>query len=233
MTETTTGQIVSKGHPQRFTTTVRSLHQFSPSGYQLTLERHHLQFEPGHLVTIHGEHVFEDRSYNISSGIHDENLDVLFREIPEGLMTQRLVQLRAGDEIDISGPYGEFVLRDPLRPCIFVGTGTGISPCRSFVRSHPELNALIAHGVRGPEDLFYRDEFSAYEYHPCLSLQERSGFHGRVTDWFRDFIPPSSADYYLCGSQEMIYDMLDWFKEKNIEQRHIITEPYYYKPTYE
>lgn len=215
--------------PRRSTVRVIGLRNLSTSGYELTLEREGLTFAAGQLVTLHARNLLDDRSYTIASGERDETLQVLFRLIPGGRLTPVLAALKPGDLVDISGPYGEFVLRDPARPMYFVATGTGIAPCRAYVRSRQNLKLTVVHGVRHAEDLFYREEFLAYGYQPCVSGEPAAAFHGRVTDYFRQNDIEANAHFYLCGANEMFYEMRDVLEERGVPPASIFTEAYYYR----
>lgn len=203
--------------------------QLSPTAFELTLERDELTFRAGQLITIHGRDVTEDRQYSIASGEPDDTLQILYRLIPAGVLTPRLVELKIGNIIEISGPYGEFVLRDRSRPIVFIATGTGIAPCRSFVRSYPDLDLTVLHGVRTVDDLFYREEFSRYAYYPCVSADDRAPFRGRVTDFSRGYRFPHGAHYYLCGANEMFYEMREILLARGVPPEAIFTEAYYYR----
>jgi ferredoxin-NADP reductase len=215
--------------PRRFRTRVIELRRLSESGYELTFERRGLAFEAGRLITVHGREPTEDRSYTIASGERDEHLQILFRHIPAGKLTPQLVRLQPGDEIEISGPYGEFVIRDPLQPIVFVATGTGVAPCRAYVRTHPDLRLTLVHGVRVAQDLFYREEFARFAYHPCVTREEGVGFHGRVTQFLEDFPLDPSNHFHLCGANEMIFDLHVLLKKRGVAEDRIFTEAYYYR----
>lgn len=214
---------------RRYTSTVVAHRALAPSAYELVLTRDGLTFVPGMLVTLHGEDALEDRDYTICSGIHDPHLHVLYRYIPTGRLTSQLVRLTPGDTIDVTGPYGQFVMREPTRASVFIATGTGIAPCRSFVRSHADLDLTILQGSRTREDLFYAEEFEPHAYFPCVSREPHAGFQGRVTDRLRDLQLLPDAHYYLCGAYEMIHDVITLLKERDIEPGRIFTEAYYYR----
>jgi NAD(P)H-flavin reductase len=203
--------------------------RLSPTAYELTLSRDGLEFRAGQLLIIHGRSVVEDRAYTIAGGEQDDELRVLYRLIPTGVLTPQLATKSVGDFLEISGPCGEFVLRDRSRPIVFIATGTGIAPCRAYLRTHPDLNITILHGVRVAEDLFYREEFLGRPYYPCLSADTRLGFHGRVTEFSRTFAFPANAHYYLCGANEMFYDMRDVLFARGVSPDAIFTEAYYYR----
>lgn len=200
----------------------------SPTAYEMTISREGTPFGAGQLITLHGRELYEDRNYTIASGEHDDFLQVLYRVIPSGVLTPQLVKMPVGADIAVSAPCGEFVLRDRNRPIVFIATGTGIAPCRAYSRTHPDLNLTVLHGVRTMEDLFYRDEFARRPYHPCLSADDRLGLKGRVTDFSKNFTFPEGAHFYLCGANEMFYEMRDILRDKGVPQSDIFTEAYYY-----
>jgi len=210
---------------------VVALNRLSSSGYELILERSGINFKPGQLINLHGRNHLEDRSYTVCSGDRDEFLTVLFRYIPCGILTPQLIVLKPGDPISISGPYGEFVVRDPARKILFFATGTGVAPCRSYARSYPGLDYTLIHGVRKAEDLFYRAEFSAGEYMPCISGEAAPAgmYSGRVTDAAQSRAWPADAHYYLCGANEMIYEMQEFLEASGVPRTSIFTEAYYYR----
>lgn len=214
---------------RRWTARILRHRQVSPTAFELTLAREGLEFRAGQLLTIHGRNVTEDRNYTIASGEHDEHLNVLYRLIPTGVLTPQLAARAEGDTLEISAPCGEFVLRDRTRPIVFIATGTGIAPCRAYLRTYPGLNLTILHGVRTAEDLFYREEFADRPYFPCLSADDRIGFRCRVTEFSRTFDFPSDAHFYLCGANEMFYEMRDLLTARGIRPDALFTEAYYYR----
>jgi ferredoxin--NADP+ reductase/benzoate/toluate 1,2-dioxygenase reductase subunit len=207
-------------------TTVLASRALSETGFALTLDRHDIHFRAGMLLTIHSPDPTEDRDYTIASGEQDPHLQILYRYIPTGRLTSRLVQLQPGHPVRLSAPYGRFTLQDPHRPIVFVATGTGIAPARSYLRSHPTLDLTILHGARNPEDLFYATEFAHCQYHPCLSRHPDSPQH--VTTLLESLPLPPDAHFYLCGAYEMIFDATQILTSRGIPPTHIFTEAYYY-----
>ena len=212
---------------------VRVIHnrEVSPTARELRLERGGMDFKAGELVSLHGAGKFDSRDYSIASGVGDDWIDVLYRLVPHGVLTPQLLRLRAGDTASIHGPYGVFTVRDPSRPLVFIATGTGIAPCRSFARSHPGLRLHVLHGVAEPGDLFYRDELErlAERYLPCCSRVEHEGFQGRVPLRLEGLDLPAGAHFYLCGANEMIYEVTDLLEERGVDRADIFHEPYYYR----
>jgi len=208
---------------------VVGLRKLSSTCYELTFERCGLDFAAGRLLTLHGPESTDDRSYTIASGEHDEHLQIIFRHIPAGRLTPRLAALKPGDELFFSGPFGEFTVRDPKAPLVFVATGTGVAPCRVYLRTFEGLNLTLIHGVRVAEDLLYRDIFAKARYFPCVTREEGTGFHGRVTEFLKTFELPAGAHYHLCGANEMIFDTQVLLKNRGVDLANVHTEAYYYR----
>jgi len=201
----------------------------SPTARELTLSRDGLSFQAGQLLNVHGQDPLDERNYTIASGERDDTLQILYRLLPAGRLTPQLAALKVGDDLEVSGPCGEFVLRDRARPIVFIATGTGIAPCRAYARTHPDLDLTILHGVRSAADLFYRDEFAGRPYHPCLTAESGTGFQGRVTELARRIAFAPESHFYLCGANEMFYDMRDVLRERGFAPQVIFTEAYYYR----
>ena len=196
--------------------------------YELVLERKGLPFEPGQLVTIHGsDDPTLDREYSICSPPQEDGaLHLLYRAIPNGRLTVQLQALQPGDVLDVTGPHGMFTLRDPVRPIVFVATGTGLAPCLSFLRSYPDLDLTVLHGVRDEEDLYYREEFGEVRYFPCVS--RGSGTPRRVTDRVQAEAWSPECHFYLCGAYEMIVDVQAILAEQGFDATAVFHEAYYY-----
>ena len=81
-------------------------------------------------------------------------------------MSNFLCNMNPGDEIACQGPFGDFILRPPMRDTIFVSTGTGIAPIRSMLHwlladetRHQGKELSLVFGNRTEKDIYYHDEF--------------------------------------------------------------------------
>lgn len=197
--------------------------------FELTFERPDFAFRAGDEIQIHGPDSSADRPYSLLNGEGDTHLQILYRLIPDGLLTPLLSQLQAGDRLSFSGPFGNFRLKHLDRPVIFVATGTGIAPAVSFARTHPDLEIHLLHGVRRQQDLCYAEWFAPGRYYPCVSREMVPGlFHGRVTERFPTLSIPDDADFFLCGANDMIVAMAALLKEMGIADARISGEAYYW-----
>ena len=217
------------GAPVRHSSRVLANEPVSPTSFLMSLDRCGLAFRAGHEILLHGRDHTEDRQYSIASGEGDGPIQILYRVIPEGVMTPRLAAMKPGDAIEFTGPFGSFLIRDFLAPIVFVATGTGIAPAVSFARSFPELDITVVHGVRSEADLFGRELFAGRPYHPCISGEAgTSFFKGRVTDFLPAFALPEDALVYLCGSNAMILAVRKQMKQRGLADSRIVSEAYYF-----
>ena len=85
---------------------------------------------------------------------------------PPGKMSSYIFNLKPGDEVTISGPYGEFFAKDTDSEMCFIGGGAGMAPMRShifdlFRRVHTKRKVTFWYGARSLRETFYVDEFDA------------------------------------------------------------------------
>jgi len=215
--------------PQRHQSTILTNVRLSSSIWEMTLDRAGMRFQAGHEVLVHGRDHTEDRQYSIASGEQDESLRILYRVIPEGIMSPRLAAMQPGDSLSFTGPFGSFLIRDFLAPMVFVATGTGIAPAVSFVTSHPGLPMTLLHGVRVAEDLVYRSLFDPATYHPCISRENLpDAHHGRVTSLLPSMHVDPETHFYLCGANDMILETRRLLKQRGFPDNQIFSEAYYF-----
>jgi len=138
------------------------------------------------------------RAYSIASPPDGSNKFALcLNRVQDGFMSNFLCDMKEGDEISCQGPFGDFILRPPMRDTIFIATGTGIAPFRSMLHwllapveepspspSFPDANKArhqgkqlyLLFGNRTEKDIYYHDEFlhlaeahPNFDYLPTLS----------------------------------------------------------------
>src|SRR5437667_4598012 len=107
------------------------------------------------------------RAYSIASPPGDDNRFALcLNRVQDGFMSNFLCDMKEGEEIRCQGPFGDFILRPPLRDTIFIATGTGIAPFRSMLHwlltdqlRHQGKQFWLVLGSRHERDIYYPDEF--------------------------------------------------------------------------
>tara|TARA_B110000116_G_scaffold78207_1_gene67830 strand:+ start:3385 stop:4614 length:1230 start_codon:yes stop_codon:yes gene_type:complete len=157
----------------------------------------------------------------------------LWNDVPPGIASSYIYSLKPGDPVSISGPYGEFFIKDTDREMVYIGGGAGMAPMRShlfhlFHTLKTGRKVSFWYGARSLKEMFYDDEFknianefSNFSYHVALSepfpednWTGPTGFIHQVThdNYLSDHTDPTEIEYYMCGPPPMIKaaeDMLD------------------------
>ena len=152
--------------------------------------------------------------------------------LPPGIATCWLWSLIEGDEIWLTGPYGEFFIKDTDRPCIFIGGGAGMAPMKSMIlelfEKKTKRDVKYYYGARAKKDLFYVDLFEKlakenpnFEFITALSEPDpkddwdgHTGFiHLIVEKTLKEFV---GKEYYLCGPPLMVDAVIKMLHEKGV-----------------
>ena len=209
---------------------VISVRNLTDSVFVIRFERLNFQFQTGQFVILKIPGSAEKREYSVYSGENDDFLEVLVREIEGGKVSGRLKKLKPGAEIEVEGPFGFFKFNPEKfasQKFLFVATGTGISPFHSFVRTFPELDYQLVHGVRLKEEAYEHIDYQNERVTLCLSGEETGDFNGRVTDYLFTQKIERETNCFLCGNSEMIYEVFDILTGKGIPVSNIYSEVYF------
>ncbi len=206
------------------------------------------RFEPGQYVSLHS---IEDgaervRHYSIASPPRPDSRIELCLTRPEDMPEiPGTSPLAPGDVLRLSGPHGTFRLRRPVdRDCLFVATGTGLSPLRPMLHqaldagpaegTHPLVSLL--HGARARDDLLFRSEFEAlatsrarFRYFPTLSRPraEWTGLSGHVQAHLDRVLGGSTdVDVYVCGNRAMITAVVSELAVRGVHADRVHYERY-------
>jgi propane monooxygenase reductase component len=190
---------------------------------RLVLAGDPLTFKPGQYVDIAIPGSDEVRSFSMANLPGDGRLEFMIKLYPGGKFSGLLADggLQAGDELEVTGPFGVFTLREKSdRPLVFIGGGAGMAPILSLLRAMAEKGnsrrAVYYYGARGPKDLFHTQELTELEqrlpdfrFVPALSEcpEEESwdGERGLITDVVHRLEEElGEIDAYLCGPPPMV-----------------------------
>jgi len=195
----------------------------------LTLEKKDMNFEPGQYIHLAAGQKQDRREYSIYSSPYDPILEVLIKRQSSGDVSPRLCDCSVGDKLEMEGPGGNFTLskEDREKPVIMMATGSGISPFASLVRSYPDLDYSIIHGLQTPAGL---DEFRFLErdrYTQCTSRSLSGDYHGRVTGYLSQSEIPANGIFMLCGNSDMIYEAMGILQSRGVGPSEIRGEIYF------
>jgi len=167
--------------------------------------------------------------------------------VPPGQMSSYIFDLKPGDEVEISGPYGEFYARETDNEMCFIGGGAGMAPMRShifdqFRRLHTDRKVTFWYGARSLREAFYVEDFDSiaaenpnFEWHLALSepLPEdhwtgHTGFIHQVLydNYLKDHPEPEEIEYYLCGPPLMIAACKKMLEELGVEPENVMFDDF-------
>lgn len=209
---------------------VVSVRHLNESTYVLRFSRNGMVFSPGQHLVLGLPGSKEMREYSIYSGIHEDYLEVLIKEVDEGTVSRQLKNIKHGDEIQVQGPRGFFLARaeeSVSEKLLFISSGTGLAPFHSFVKSFPDADYSIIHGVRNIGEAYELDDYKREEFTICTSRGTKGDFPGRLTAYLLQAELDPESRIYLCGNSNMIYDAMDILRARGISQKQIFTEVYF------
>ena len=219
----------SSFHVELMEETLTRHDEIAPGVFVIGFRRTH-DFLPGQAIKLGIDDEHPPRIYSACSGAADDELCVLFNIKQDGFLTPRLAELKTGDTVYASEPYGTFLGTD--EPAWWIATGTGIAPFHSMLRSGMGRNKVLVHGVRHLNQFYFSDEFAAAlggNYHRCCSAESAPEvFAGRVTDFLAGQEElPKDRKYYVCGQATMAVETRDLLIAKGIPFGNIVTEIYF------
>ena len=154
-------------------------------------------------------------------------------ELPPGKMSSYIFNLKEGDKVTISGPYGEFFIKESDAEMVYIGGGAGMAPLRShifelFKNLRTGRKVTYWYGGRSMRELFYVDHFRAIEkefpnFQFNIALSEPlpednwTGYQGFIhqillENYLGKHAAPEDIEYYICGPPMMnsaVFKMLD------------------------
>lgn len=146
-------------------------------------------------------------------------------DFPPGISSSFIFNLKPGDKVTVSGPYGEFFIKDTDREMVYIGGGAGMAPMRShlfhlFHTLKTKRKVSFFYGARSLREMFYDEDFKAiaeefpnFNYYVALSdpLPEDNwtgptGFIHQVAEneYLGKHEAPEDIEYYMCGPPMMI-----------------------------
>jgi len=210
-------------------TSVLGQEEIAPGVFYIRLARTG-DFIPGQLLALSKEAGGDLRYYSLASGLDDDFWGILYDRVAEGRLTPVLSEMTPGDVLYVSEPFGDFLPRKSSM--VWIGTGTGIAPYYSMLRSGLAGDSVIMiHGARKREDFYFYDSFRnslGDRYIPCSSQSEEPGFYpGRLSRYLNEEFSFPDSTFYLCGSSSMVVDIRDILVARGVDYNRIISEIYF------
>ena len=168
-------------------------------------------------------------------------------DVPPGQMSSFIFNLKPGDKVIISGPYGEFFAKKTEAEMVFVGGGAGMAPMRSHIfdqlkRLDAKRKISFWYGARSKRESFYDDEFDKlaedhdnFEWHLALSEPQpednwegKTGFIHQVLydSYLKDHPAPEDCEYYMCGPPMMNNAVIQMLENLGVEHENILLDDF-------
>jgi Na+-transporting NADH:ubiquinone oxidoreductase subunit F len=199
----------------------------------------------------------EDRAFSMANYPDEKGIIMLnvriasppprMPDVPPGIMSSYIFSLKPGDEVIISGPYGEFFAKDTENEMIFVGGGAGMAPMRShifdqFLRLKSTRKATYWYGARSAREAFYQDhfdkiqnEFPNFKWYLAMSEPQPednwtglTGFIHQVLydNYLKDHPAPEDIEYYLCGPPLMLKACREMLDDLGVEPENVMLDDF-------
>jgi Na+-transporting NADH:ubiquinone oxidoreductase subunit F len=171
----------------------------------------------------------------------------LMGKVPTGVMSSYIFDLKAGDKVMVSGPYGEFLARETDNEMVFIGGGAGMAPMRSHIfdqlrRLDSKRRISFWYGARSLREAFYVEEFDElaqqhenFSWHLALSdpLPEDNwtgpvGFIHTVLHehYLKNHAAPEDCEYYLCGPPMMNAAVNRLLEDLGVEKENVLFDDF-------
>ncbi len=205
--------------------------RLSNSTFMLTVERPDIEIKAGQCFNIGTNEAGVNREYSMYSDANADFVQFLIKEVEFGVVSPRIARLTVGDEVELEGPYGEFCIENAIdrgdKAFTFIGTGTGIAPFRSFVKSFPTIDYKVIHGIRSEEERYHYDEYRDGTYTACLSRPTSGATPERVTNFITKKPINDGSTVFICGNRKMISEVFDICREQGISGDRLFTEVFF------
>jgi Na+-transporting NADH:ubiquinone oxidoreductase subunit F len=168
-------------------------------------------------------------------------------DIPPGQMSSYIFDLKPGDKVTISGPFGEFFAKDTDKEMVFIGGGAGMAPMRSHIfdqlrRINSDRKMTFWYGARSLREMFYTEDFDElqaendnFKWHVALSdpLPEDNweGYTGFIhnvlyENYLKDHPAPEDCEYYMCGPPMMNAAVINMLEDLGVERENILLDDF-------
>jgi Na+-transporting NADH:ubiquinone oxidoreductase subunit F len=167
--------------------------------------------------------------------------------VPPGKMSSFIFNLKKGDKVTISGPFGEFFARETDNEMVFIGGGAGMAPMRSHIfdqlrRLKSKRKMTFWYGARSKREMFYVNDFDTlaaenenFTWHCALSdpLPEDNwtGYTGFIhnvlyENYLKNHPAPEDCEFYMCGPPMMNAAVIQMLLDLGVERENIMLDDF-------
>ncbi|MBA5866659.1 MAG: hypothetical protein GDA67_08215 [Nitrospira sp. CR1.3] len=225
---------------------VLSVTDLTPNVRQLVVlpKERHVLFHPGQWVSLKlpvGPKPPLNRAYSMAAPVTASGeLTLVFDRVVGGLGSGYLFQVKAGDEIQLSGPYGNFTLPAPLdRELLCIARFTGMVPIRCILKElyaqRQTGSVLLIAVAPGEDDLLFHQELltlavthPGFRYLPLVAAAGEQQAVDLTLSMLRPLVDnaPHKMIPMLCGTKGFVRPLRGYFVEAGYDRKEIKTETY-------
>ncbi|MCV2889098.1 NADH:ubiquinone reductase (Na(+)-transporting) subunit F [Ruegeria aquimaris] len=203
-------------------------------------------------VTVPIERAYSMANYPEERGIIMLNVRVASpppgsEGIPAGQMSSYIFNLKPGDKVTISGPFGEFFARDTDKEMVFIGGGAGMAPMRSHIfdqlkRLKSKRKITFWYGARSRKEMFFVEDFDQlaaenenFEWHVALSDPQPgddwTGYTGFIhnvlfEEYLKNHPAPEDCEFYMCGPPIMNQSVIKMLVDLGVDREDIMLDDF-------
>ncbi len=154
----------------------------------------------------------------------DRNTGSWMAGVKPGIGSSYIFNLKPGDKVQMSGPYGDFHILDTKREMLYIGGGAGMAPLRAhllhlFKTLKSDRKVSYWYGARSKSEIFYEEdfreiekEFPNFKFNIALSEPRPednwTGYVGFIhqvilDNYLNEHEAPEDIEYYMCGPGPM------------------------------
>lgn len=202
-----------------------------------------LSFMAGQYVHLGIPGTEAQRSYSFANPPRvTDRLEFYIKVLEAGAMSEYVAgRAKPGDTMPITGPFGRFYLRPPVRPILMIAGGTGLAPMLSMLDHMLDADLTgqsvhLLYGANAPAELFSLDTLAAYaergislttELCTVDGAADWDGPTGHVTSLLRpELVNGGDCDAYLCGPPPMIDAGTEWLRAAGLDAARIHSEKF-------
>jgi len=167
--------------------------------------------------------------------------------LPAGKMSSYIFNLKPGDKVTISGPYGEFFAKETKNEMVFIGGGAGMAPMRSHIfdqlkRLNSDRKISFWYGARSKREIFYEEDYDQlakendnFDWHVALSdpmpednWDGLTGFIHNVLydEYLKLHETPEDCEFYMCGPPMMNAAVIKMLEDLGVERDNIFLDDF-------
>lgn len=168
-------------------------------------------------------------------------------DTPPGVMSSFIYNLKAGDKVIISGPFGDFFARETENEMVFIGGGAGMAPMRSHIfdqlkRLGSKRKISFWYGARSKREMFFVEDFDSlqemndnFKWNVALSdpqeddhWEGETGFIHEVLyeNYLKDHPAPEDCEFYICGPPVMNSAVINMLEGLGVERENILLDDF-------